>query len=299
MRRPWMAADGSAAGAGGIGAASPAAGAGAAPSAGAPAPQPPQQLEPQQLEPQPPQPLCFLNRLAKKLQRFFLQQLSQELQQLVCSQQAGSQAGCSQQAASQQVGWQQLLPQPRSNRPRSRPNRLHLRPQPWLQQLVCSQQAGSQQAGCSQQAASQAGWQQAGCSQQVASQAGWQQLVSQQDGWQQLPPRPNILVSRSKPKLWLHRPKLTTSAPTNMFHFIEQRLLYMELGRNACPSLASQLRRTLFALFSRSGGIGSAAEFWPRGGRSCRRAVVSWQRGSYPAVHKVMAPGPSNHSLAR
>jgi len=48
--------------------------------------------------------------LAKKLQRFFLQQLSQELQQLVCSQQAGSQAGCSQQAASQQVGcWQQLL----------------------------------------------------------------------------------------------------------------------------------------------------------------------------------------------
>jgi hypothetical protein len=110
-----MEADGSAAGAGGIGAASPAAGAGAAPSAGAPALQPPQQLvEPQQLEPQPPwQPLCFLNRLDKKLQRFFLQQLSQELQQLDCSQQAGSQAGCSQQvgcsqqAASQQVGWPQ------------------------------------------------------------------------------------------------------------------------------------------------------------------------------------------------
>jgi hypothetical protein len=197
--------------------------------------------------------------LAKKLQRFFLQQFAHGSQQLDCSQQAGSQqAGCSQQAASQQVGcWQQLLQQPRSNRPRSRPNRLHLWPQPWLQQLVCSQQAGSQQAGCSQQAGSQ----QAGCSQQVASQAGWQQLVSQQDGWQQLPPRPNILVSRSKPKLWLHRPRLTTSAPTNMFHFIEQRLLYMELGRNACPSLASQLRQTLIALFSRSGGIGSAAEF--------------------------------------
>ncbi|HWB14686.1 MAG TPA: hypothetical protein VG826_36015 [Pirellulales bacterium] len=192
-----------------------------------------------------------MNRLAKKLQRFFLQQLSQELQQLDCSQQAGSQqagcsqqaasqqAGCSQQAASQHVGWQQLLQQPRSNRPRSLPNRPHLWLQQELQQLG-SQQAGSQQAGCSQQAASQ----QAGCSQQVGS----QQLVSQQDDWQQPPLlRPNIRVSRSKPKLWLHRPRLTTSAPTNMFHFIEQRLLYMELGRNACPSLASPRRQTLFA----------------------------------------------------
>jgi hypothetical protein len=139
---------------------------------------------------------------------------------------------------------------------------LHFFPQqPWLQQLGCSQQVG-----CSQQAASQ----QAGCSQQVASQAGWQQLVSQQDAWQQLPLlRPNILVSRSKPKLWLHRPRLTTSAPTNMFHFIEQRLLYMELGRNACPALASC--RPAFPLVFRSGGIGSAAEVFGReGGRSCR-----------------------------
>ncbi|MGH7137418.1 MAG: hypothetical protein ACREHD_16870 [Pirellulales bacterium] len=114
MRRPWMEADGSVTGAGGIGVASPAAGAGAPPSAGAPAPQPPQQLEPQQLE--PPQLLCFLKRLANRPQRFFLQQLSQQLpwpQQPACSQQAGSQqAGCSQQAGSQQVGCsQQLLQQ--------------------------------------------------------------------------------------------------------------------------------------------------------------------------------------------
>jgi hypothetical protein len=95
-----------------------------------------------------------------------------------------------------------------------------------LQQLG-SQQAGSQQAGSQQVFA-----QHAGCSQQVGSQqAGWQQLVSQHCDWQQLPPRAIIRFSRSKPKLWLHRPKLTTSAPTNMFHFIEQRLLCMELGR--------------------------------------------------------------------
>jgi hypothetical protein len=235
------------------GSASPSAGAGAALSAGAPAPQPPQQLEPQQLLPeQLLQDLCFLNKLARKLQRFFLQQLahgSQQLdwpqqagsQQAGCSQQAASQqAGCSQQVASQQLDWQQLLPQPRSNRPFSRPNRPHFLPQQDDSQQAGSQQAGSQQAGCSQQAASQ----QAGCSQQVGS----QQLVSQQDGWQQPPLRPNIRVSRSKPKLWLHRPRLTTSAPTNMFHFIEQRLLYMELGRNACPSLASPLRPTRIAL---------------------------------------------------
>ncbi|MGH7137419.1 MAG: hypothetical protein ACREHD_16875 [Pirellulales bacterium] len=103
-----------------------------------------------------------------------------------------------------------------------RPNRHRFLQQPELQQL-CSQQAGSQQAG-----SQQAGSQQAGCSQQVGS----QQLVSQHCDWQQLPPpRPNIRFSRSKPKLWLHKPKLTTSAPKNMFHFIEQRLLYMELGR--------------------------------------------------------------------
>jgi hypothetical protein len=88
------------------------------------------------------------------------------------------------------------------------------------QQLCCSQQAGSQQAG-SQHAGSQ--------------QVGSQQLVSQHCDWQQPPLfRPSIRFSRSKPKLWLQRPKLTTSAPKNMFHFIEQRLLYMELGRNAC-----------------------------------------------------------------
>jgi hypothetical protein len=32
--------------------------------------------------------------------------------------------------------------------------------------------------------------------------------------------RPNMRSSSSKPKLWLHRPALTTSAPNTMFHFI-------------------------------------------------------------------------------
>ncbi|HVW36628.1 MAG TPA: hypothetical protein VHB99_04965 [Pirellulales bacterium] len=171
LRRPWMEAEGSATGAGGIGAASPAAGAGAASS-----PAPPLQL----LQPLPQllqlsqqlclQQRCFLNRLAKKPQRFRLQQLLHESQhdgsQQACSQQAGSQAGSQQagsQAGSQQLDLQHLL---QSNRPFSRPNRHSFGRQHELHesQQVCSQQAGSQQAG-SQQAGSQ--------------QVGSQQLVSQ------------------------------------------------------------------------------------------------------------------------
>jgi hypothetical protein len=64
-------------------------------------------------------------------------------------------------------------------------------------------------------------------SQQVGSQhaAASQQLGSQQLGAQQLPqpppcPPPNIRSSSSKPKLWLHMPALTTSAPIKSFHFI-------------------------------------------------------------------------------
>jgi hypothetical protein len=64
-----------------------------------------------------------------------------------------------------------------------------------------------------------------------ASQAGAaaQQVFSQHFGWQQLlqpqPSRPNMRSSNSAPKLWPHRPTLRTSAPTTMFHFIEQSLL--------------------------------------------------------------------------
>ncbi|MCL6504267.1 MAG: trigger factor, partial [Pirellulales bacterium] len=52
---------------------------------------------------------------------------------------------------------------------------------------------------------------------------------SQQLALQQPPLEPNIRFRRSKPKLWLHRPTLTTSAPTNILLFIEQRLLCLEL----------------------------------------------------------------------
>jgi hypothetical protein len=176
-----MEAEGSAIGAGGIGAASPAAGAGAMSPPTAPPPQllhppaeqPPPQLLPQQLFLH----LWHLKRLAKKPQRFRLQQLLQPLlheSQAGCSQHVGcsQQAGCSQHVGcSQQFDWQHLLPQ--SNRPFSRPNRhSFLRPQQddW-QHDCCSQHDGSQHACCSQQAGSQ----QAGCSQQVGS----QQLVSQ------------------------------------------------------------------------------------------------------------------------
>lgn len=107
MRRPWMEADGSVTGAGGIGVASPPAAAGAAaPSTGAPPPQAPQL--PQQLEAQHElQLLCRLKRLPNRLQRFFLQQLSQLEPQQAGSQQAGSQQAGSQQAGSQQAGSQQ------------------------------------------------------------------------------------------------------------------------------------------------------------------------------------------------
>ncbi|HUY93393.1 MAG TPA: hypothetical protein VMV10_32000, partial [Pirellulales bacterium] len=161
LRRPWMEAEGSATGAGGIGAASPAAGAGAASSPLAPQlsqPPLPQQLLQHDLH------LWHLNRLAKKPQRFRLQQLlqadSQHEGSQAGSQQAGSQASCSQQAgsqaSSQQLDLQHLL---QSNRPFSRPNRCSLGRQHELQH-DCSQQAGSQQAGSQQAGSQQAGSQQ-------------------------------------------------------------------------------------------------------------------------------------------
>jgi len=170
LRRPWMEAEGSATGAGGIGAASPAAGAGAASS-----PCPPLQLlqPPLQLLQQLDLQRCVLNRLAKKPQRFRLQQLLHESQhdgsQQACSQQAGSQAGSqhagSQQACSQQLDLPHLL---QSNRPFSRPNRHSFGRQHELLQQLCSQQACSQQAGSQQAGSQQAGSQQVG-SQQARS----------------------------------------------------------------------------------------------------------------------------------
>ncbi len=262
-------AEASGIGAGGVGAASPPPAAGAAAS-----PCPPQQLlqpvwqqlsQPvlQQLSQQLDLQHLLLKRRENKPQRFFLQQVLQQvlqpvlqpvLQQLLQlsqqagSQQAGSQQAGSQQAGSQQAGSQQLLPQfdlqQRSKQPFRRPNSLQrfLQQvlQPVSQQLLHeSQQAGSQQAGSQQAGAQQVGSQQAPASQQVGSQHEVSQhLVSQQPH-----PRFNIRLRRSNPKLWLQRPMLTTSAPKNMFHFIEQRLICRELGRRAATRLAGKLSR--------------------------------------------------------
>ncbi len=109
-------------------------------------------------------------------------------------------------------------------------------------------QAGAAQLGSqalAQQVGSQAFAQQVGSqalAQQVGSQAFAQQvgsLFSQQAGAEQQlelqllcsqqPPQhpfPSIRSKSSKPKLWPQRPTLRISVPKNMFHFIEQRLLY-------------------------------------------------------------------------
>jgi len=317
-------AEASGIGAGGVGAASP------PPAAGAEAPPcPPQQLLQQLLQPvlqpvwqQLSQPvlqqlsqldlqhLCVLKRRENKPQRFFLQhgvQLLQQLLQLLQlsqqagsqqagSQQAGSQQAGSQQAGSQQAGSQQLDLQQRSKQPRRRPNNLQrflqqvLQPvsQQLLQLLHESQQAGSQQAGSQQAGSQQVGSQQAPASQQVGSQHEVSQhLVSQQPH-----PRFNIRLRRSNPKLWLQRPMLTTSAPKNMFHFIEQRLLCRELGRRAATRLAGKL--------SRHGSHKLAGGITPTAGGSTvaenRLVSVVWRfllvRTAWVGAHSSQGYGP-------
>src|SRR6185369_11314830 len=48
---------------------------------------------------------------------------------------------------------------------------------------------------------------------------------------------PSIRSSNSKPKLWVHRPRPSTTVPINTFHFIEPCLLYdgtIELSHFPC-----------------------------------------------------------------
>jgi len=163
------------------------------------------------------------------------------LQQLVFSQHEGSQAAAqagspqagSQALAAAQAGSPQVASQAESQqlvlqhllRPSNRHRRAGKSGARFLQHFgAASQQLGSAaQAGS---AAAQAGSaaQQAGS---AAAHAGSPQVGSQQLFAPQHPPRfrPNMRSSSSKPKLWLHRPALRTSAPKIMFHFIEQRLL--------------------------------------------------------------------------
>ena len=64
--------------------------------------------------------------------------------------------------------------------------------------------------------------------------------------WQPLPFRPSMVSSSSKPKLWVHRPVLSTSAPIKILSFIEQRLLCARTALDAClPTLqpSSELPR--------------------------------------------------------
>jgi len=211
--------------------------------------------------------LHFLNKHENKPPHFFLQQLDwqlfeQLLQQLDCSQQLASQQGFSQQLVSQQGFSQQLvsqlLPQLllqllqlflQQNKPENKPPHFFWQQLDWqpfeqlLQQLDCSQQDASQQDDLAQQAGSQqadvaqhVGSQQDDLAQQVGSQQDDvpQQVGSQQFDEQHWPPPPpppplSMRARSSNPKLWLQMPTLTTSAPKNMFHFIEQRLLCIEL----------------------------------------------------------------------
>jgi hypothetical protein len=143
--------------------------------------------------------------------------------------QAGSAAQPHEGAAAQLLQLLQLLqdflqPQPKNLSCRC-PSTLQWRLHRDLQHEGAAQQeASAAQQDCS---AAQLG---------AAAQAGSQPLSQPQDGafWQQLLQpqsfRPIMRSKSSKPKLWLHRPTLTTSAPKTMFHFIEQRLLYLNCG---------------------------------------------------------------------
>jgi hypothetical protein len=136
---------------------------------------------------------------------------------------------------------QPLLQQPRSNKPRRPENRQ----QRFLQQLL---QPVSQQPALAPHDGSQAAAQvgpafaqhdgPAFAAHEGAAQhdgaAAAQQLFSaaQHDVSQQLllqQPRPSIRSNNVAPNVWLQRPMVATSAPSNMFHFIDRLLLYSEL----------------------------------------------------------------------
>jgi hypothetical protein len=130
-------------------------------------------------------------------------------------QHAGSGAqhlGSSQQAGSQQLTLPQGMQVNKSFRPANRS-------QDGLQHGL--QHSGSQQAGFSQQAGS-------GAQQFVA---GSQQATSPHGSHA---PQPVFSPSRrsrsSNPNAWLLRATLTRSAPKTVLPFIEQQLLYKELG---------------------------------------------------------------------
>jgi hypothetical protein len=154
-----------------------------------------------------------------------------------------------------------LQPQPQHLRVRTPPNRSHqsirffgqqssgwqqvLQPHPQLEQpqLEQPQELAQPQLGAAAGAAhdASAAFSQAGAAAQDGAAA--QQVFSQHFGWQQLlqpqQSRPSMRSSNSAPKLWPQRPTLRTSAPTNMFHFIEATSPYKYCVRTVEPVLGS------------------------------------------------------------
>jgi hypothetical protein len=102
-------------------------------------------------------------------------------------------------------------------------------------QQVFSQQAFSQQAGAQQAFSQQAGAQHAFTGQQGSGQHAFSQQATLAQHALHSPQPPQLFIpkSRSKsssPNPWLHRATLTRSAPKIVLLFIEQQLLYNELG---------------------------------------------------------------------
>jgi hypothetical protein len=152
-------------------------------------------------------------------QRIFLQRILQAF-----SQQAGAAQAFSQQAGS---GAQHFTLPQGSQAGAQHPlhSKAHFKPenksQTFLQRGL---QQGSQQAGP-----------QAGFSQQAGAAHGAGQAFSQHAGAHspQPPPfSPSIRFRSSALNPWLYRATLTRSAPTTVLPFIEQQLLYNELGRH-------------------------------------------------------------------
>ena len=213
--------------------------------------------EPEVQEVQPPQllqagwqQLFFLQANKRSSKRGFLQQLLQEGasqhlgsqtgaaqhlgSQTGAAQHLGSQTGASQHLGSQEGASQQEDSQHESflqQRLRSNKERRPLKRSSFffLQQLL----QGSQQEGSSQHLGSQ----QTGSQHFGSQHLGSQQEVSQQLGAAQQPPflAPNMRSSNSRPKLWLHRAALNSSAMANLFRFIEQRLLCSIGGEQRWP----------------------------------------------------------------
>ncbi len=126
-----------------------------------------------------------------------------------------------------------------------------------------------------------------------------QQLLGAESQPQPLPP--SMRFKRSKPKLWVQRPRPSTNVPTKMFHFIEPHLLLMELGsgqpppptRGSALQFDKSVARHSPGDLSRKTTIRSVFREGRFGKGQCGKG------GSLPAVHGVSALVRSSQSLTR